>query len=129
MNARIPLIELAEKLGISSQTVSYRLNNLLKNGVIQAFRVNIDSSKLGLSTLYKLDIYLKDINNGGTLSGYLLKEKPFCDTLNVATGWCDLELELSLKMSIILVQIMDELYSRFPNSIRKLEYSDSRQSP
>jgi len=117
VNARIPLIELAEKLGISSQTVSYRLNNLLKNGVINAFRVNIDSSKLGLS-LYKLDIYLKDHKQRNAIWNFL-KEKPFCDTLNVAIGWCDLEFELIVENVDQLGKIMDDLYSRFPNAIKK----------
>jgi len=117
VNARIPLIELAEKLGISSQAVSYRLNNLLKNGVINAFRVNIDSSKLGLS-LYKLDIYLKDHKQRNAIWNFL-KEKPFCDTLNVAIGWCDLEFELIVENVDQLGKIMDDLYSRFPNAIKK----------
>ncbi len=117
VNARIPLIELAEKLGISSQAVNYRLNNLLKNGVINAFRVNIDSSKLGLS-LYKLDIYLKDHKQRNAIWNYL-KEKPFCDTLNVAIGWCDLEFELIVENVDQLGKIMDDLYSKFPNAIKK----------
>jgi Lrp/AsnC family leucine-responsive transcriptional regulator len=117
VNARIPLIELAKKLGISSQAVNYRLNNLLKNGVISAFRVNIDSSKLGLS-LYKLDIYLKDHKQRAAIWNYL-KEKPFCDTLNVAIGWCDLEFELIVDNVDQLGKIMDDLYSKFPNAIKK----------
>ncbi len=48
VNARIPLIDLAEKLNCSSQTVNYRIKNLIKSGVIKAFRVNIDLSKLDL---------------------------------------------------------------------------------
>ena len=46
INARIPLIELAEKLGCSSQTANYRIANLMKNGIINAFRVGIDLPKL-----------------------------------------------------------------------------------
>ncbi len=117
VNARIPLIDLAEKLKCSSQTVNYRLNNLLQHGVINAFRVNIDSSKLGLSH-YKLDIYLKDHKQRNYLWNYL-KEKPYCDTLNVAIGWCDLEFELIVENVDQLGKIMDELYTKFPNAIKK----------
>jgi len=117
VNARMPLIDLAEKLGITSQAVNYRLNNLIKNGVINAFRVNIDSSKLGFS-LYKLDIYLKDHKQRNAIWNFL-KEKPFCDTLNVAVGWCDLEFELLVENVDQLGKIMDDLYSRFPNAIKK----------
>jgi DNA-binding Lrp family transcriptional regulator len=117
VNARIPMIDLAKKIGISSQAVNYRLNNLLKNGVINAFRVNIDTSKLGLS-LYKLDIYLKDHKQRNAIWNFM-KEKPYCDTLNVAIGWCDLEFELIVENVDQLGKIMDDLYSKFPNVIKK----------
>jgi len=58
-NARGSLIELAEILNCSSQNVNYRIKNLVKSGVIKAFRVNVDLSKLGLQR-FKVDIYLKD---------------------------------------------------------------------
>jgi DNA-binding Lrp family transcriptional regulator len=117
VNARIPMIDIAENIGISSQAVNYRLKHLVKNGVIKAFRVNIDSSKLGLS-LYKLDIYLKDHKQRNAIWDYL-KEKPFCDTLNVAIGWCDLEFELLVENVDQLGIIMDDLLSKFPNAIKK----------
>ena len=69
-NARMPLIELAEKLDCSSQTINYRINNLLKNDVIRAFRVNLDHMKLDLQH-YKVDIYLKDHNLKKPVFDYL----------------------------------------------------------
>ena len=59
VNARIPLIELAEKLNSSSQTINYRIKNLIKSGIIQGFRTSIDLSKLGLH-YFKVDIHLKE---------------------------------------------------------------------
>jgi len=117
INARIPLIDLAGKLNCSSQAVNYRLKNLIKNGVINAFRVNVDLSKLGLQH-YKLDIYLKDHKQRATIWNYL-KEKTYCDTLNVAIGWSDLEFEIIVENVDQLGKIMDELYSNFPNAIKK----------
>ena len=117
VNARTPLIDLAEKLKCSSQTINYRLNNLIKNGVITAFRVNVDSKKFGLQH-YKLDIYLKDHKQRNAIWNYL-KEQPYCDTLNVAIGWCDLEFELIVENVDQLGKIMDELYSKYPNAIKK----------
>lgn len=117
VNARIPLIDLAEKLGCSSQAVNYRLKNLIKNGVINAFRVNVDLPKLGLQ-YYKLEIYLKDHKQRNAIWNYL-KEKPYCDTLNVAIGWCDLEFEIIVENVDQLGKIMDALYSKFPNAIKK----------
>ena len=48
VNARAPLLELAEKLGCSSQSIIYRIKNLVKSGVIKGFRVDLDLSALGL---------------------------------------------------------------------------------
>ena len=59
IKARTPLIELAEILNISSQSVSYRIKNLIKNGVILALRTNINNEKLGLQNTC-LDINLKN---------------------------------------------------------------------
>jgi DNA-binding Lrp family transcriptional regulator len=117
VNARIPLIDLAKKLKISSQAVNYRLNKLMKNDVIEAFRVNVDLATFDLQH-YKLDIYLRDHKERNAIWNYI-KEKPFCDTLNVAIGWCDLEFELIVENVDQLGKIMDDLYSRFPNAIKK----------
>ncbi|MDH7506581.1 MAG: Lrp/AsnC family transcriptional regulator [Candidatus Thermoplasmatota archaeon] len=117
VNARIPLIDLAEKLKCSSQAINYRIKNLIKNGIINAFRVNVDLPKLGLQH-YKLEIYLKDHKQRNAIWNYL-KEKPYCDTLNVALGWCDLEFEIIVENIDQLGKIMDEIYSKFPNAIKK----------
>jgi len=117
INARIPLIELAEKIGCSSQSVNYRIKNLIKHGIIEAFRVNVDLPKLGLHK-YKLEIFLKDHKQRKAIWDYL-KVKPYCDTLNVSVGWCDLEFEIIVENVDQLGKIMDELYSKFPNAIKK----------
>jgi DNA-binding Lrp family transcriptional regulator len=117
INARMPLIELSKKLGCSSQTVNYRLQNLIKNKVINAFRVNVDLSKLGLQH-YKLEIYLKDHKRRNVIWNYV-KEKPYCDTLNVAIGWSDLEFEIIVENVDALGKIMEDIYSKYPNAIKK----------
>jgi Lrp/AsnC family leucine-responsive transcriptional regulator len=117
INARAPIIELAEELNCSSQTVTYRLKNLTKTGVIQAFRVNIDLSKLGFHH-YKLEIYLKDHKQGKAIWNFL-KDKRYLDYLNVAVGWCDLELEIIVEDVDRLSEIMEEINTKFPNSIKK----------
>jgi len=120
VNARIPLIDLAEKLGISSQAVNYRVNKLMKHGVINAFRVNVDLIKLGLQH-YKLEIYLKDHKQRRAIWQYL-REKPYCDTLNVAIGWSDLEFEIIVENVQQLGEIMEEIDAKFPNTIKKQNF-------
>ena len=117
INARIPLIDLTEKLGCSSQTVNYRLKNMIHNSVINAFRVNVDLSKIGLQH-YKLEVYLKDHKQRNAIWSYL-KEKSYCDTLNVAIGWSDLEFEVIVENVQRLGQVMEEIDAKFPNTIKK----------
>jgi DNA-binding Lrp family transcriptional regulator len=120
INARMPLIDLTEKLGCSSQTVNYRLRNLIHTGVIKAFRVNVDLSKFNLQH-YKLEIYLKDHKQRNAIWGYV-KEKSYCDTLNVAIGWCDLEFELIVENVARLGEIIEEINEKFPQTIKKQSF-------
>jgi DNA-binding Lrp family transcriptional regulator len=120
VNARSPLIDIASKLGVSSQSVSYRLNNLAKNGIINAFRVNVDLAKLGLQH-YKLEIYLRDHKQRLAIWNYL-KEKPYCDTLNVAIGWSDLEFEIIVENVQKLGEVIEEIDAKFPNMIKKQSF-------
>ncbi len=120
INARTPLIELAEKIGCSSQTANYRIKNLIKKGVIQAFRVNIDLSKLGLQ-IFKVDIFLKEYKQRKNIIKFL-DDKGCLECLNVASGWSDIEPEIVVENMDKLIQLMDEINHKFPNVIRRLEY-------
>jgi len=48
LNSRIPLTEIAKKLNSSATMINYRIKKLIKIGVIQGFRTNIDFSKFDL---------------------------------------------------------------------------------
>jgi len=116
VNARIPLIKLAEKVGTSSQTINYRLNNLIKNGVIQAFRVGIDISKLGLEK-FVIQIYLKEQKQRRSLIDYL-QLLPYIEYIDIALGWSDLQIEVIIENINSLTQIMDQIVTNFPNAIK-----------
>lgn len=119
-NARAPLIELAKKLNCSSQTVQYRLKNLIKLHVIDGFRVNIDVAKLNLRD-FKVDIYLKKHKQRDDIIRYL-KTKPNLKVLNVAMGWSDIEPEFIFKNLDELIAEMETLKSNFPNAIKNYDY-------
>jgi Lrp/AsnC family leucine-responsive transcriptional regulator len=120
LDARIPLIDLAEKLDCSSQTVNYRIKNLLKNGVVQAFRVNIDIAKFGLQE-YKVDIHLREHSQKDNIIKYL-ETKPNFFNLNLVLGWADIEPEFYVKDINELNQILIDIDSKFPNTIKKQNY-------
>jgi Lrp/AsnC family leucine-responsive transcriptional regulator len=119
-NARMPLIELSEKLGLSSQSINYRIKNLIKNKIILGFRVNLDLSKLDLQT-FKMNIYLKDHKIKKQIFDYL-KDKPYLEYMNLALGWADLEPEFTVKNLEELLQIQSEIDAKFPNAIKKQSF-------
>ena len=120
-NARIPLVKLAEKSNSSSQTINYKIKNLMKKGIILAFRVGIDTSKLGLRNCM-IDIYLKDHTKGTQIEDYV-KGNPYVENImDMTIGWCDLNFELMVKDIDSLTQIIEDIDSRFPGAIRKTNF-------
>ena len=117
INARCPFIELAEKFHFSSQSVNYRIQNLMKKDIIKAFRVNIDYAKIGLQH-HKVDIYLKEHKQRNAIVDFM-KTKSYLQCLNVAIGWADIEPEFVIKDINEIDEIINEINVKFPNSIRK----------
>ena len=83
-NGRIPVAELAKKLNQPENTVRYRIERLLKNGVIRRFTALVDPRALGLNVsaavMFKVDpkkldqlleklTSTKDVTNVYQLSG------------------------------------------------------------
>jgi DNA-binding Lrp family transcriptional regulator len=120
LNARTPLIELAEKLNCSSQTVNYRIKNLIDNGVILAFRVGIDIDKLGLQNS-EVDIYLRDHTQKKNIIKYL-KKNPYVEYLIEGIGWCDIQMEVNVKDISHLYKIIEDINLKFPGAIRKQDF-------
>lgn len=116
-NARTPLIELAGQLNCSSQTVNNKINNLIKKGVIQAFRVGIDISKLGLEK-FVINVFLREPKQKNILLNFL-QDIPSLEYIDIALGWTDMQLEVILKNVNDLTQIMDQIVSKYPNVIKK----------
>lgn len=117
VNARAPLIDIADKLDCSSQTVNYRIKALMKKEIIQAFRVNINISKIGLEK-FVINLYLKDSKQKNSIINYL-EYLPYLEYIDIALGWADLQLEVIIENVDNLTQMMDQIVSKFPNTIRK----------
>ncbi|MBD3155629.1 MAG: winged helix-turn-helix transcriptional regulator [Candidatus Aenigmarchaeota archaeon] len=119
-NARIPTKDLAERFNCSSQKITFRIKNLIKRNIINAFRITIDYEKIGLHYFF-LDIYLRDYARRDEIINYL-ETKPYFIVLNNAVGWADIEPEFILKNTDELFQVIEEIDKRFPNTILKQEF-------
>ena len=126
INARISLLTLAKKLNSSSQTINYRIKNLITKGIILAFRVDIDISQLGLQNCM-IDMFLKDHTKGKKIEDYV-KGNPYVENImDMTIGWCDLNFELLVKNINFLTQIIDEVDRRFPGAIRRTNFWMARK--
>lgn len=119
-NARVPTIKLAEKLGCSSQNVSYRLQNLIKKGIIKIFRTDINISKIGFEEFY-VDIWLKELSKRRKIWDFL-KCNPYVSFINTTAGYSDIEIEFIIDDTDKLIDIIEETSSRFPGAVRKYLY-------
>lgn len=120
INARVSIIELAKKIGGTSQKIMYRIENLIKKGIVKSFRVDINYPKLNLQK-YKLDIYLTEQKFFKPLSEFLAK-KPYMQCLNCVIGWADIEPEFIVSDINQLTSIVDELNIKFGNIIKSYSY-------
>jgi Lrp/AsnC family transcriptional regulator for asnA, asnC and gidA len=124
-NARTPLVDLAKKIGCSSQIINYRMKNLIKNGIILAFRVGIDISKLGLQNSV-IDIYLKDYSQRKNIIDYM-KNNPYVEYIIEPVGWCDIQFELMVKGNDHLIKILEDIDTKFPGAIRRQDFWMSKK--
>jgi DNA-binding Lrp family transcriptional regulator len=121
LNARIPLLDLAKKLRCSSQTISYRIKNLIQKDIIQAFRISINPEKLGLQGC-AVDLYLKDQTMRNQILEHINQKPMIYDVMVMNIGWADMSFQIYINNINELSQLMDEIETKFPDSIRRYEY-------
>ncbi|MFH1917977.1 MAG: winged helix-turn-helix transcriptional regulator [Nanoarchaeota archaeon] len=124
-NARISLIDLASKLKMAPQSVTYRLKNLEKKEIVKGYRVNLDLDKLGFKD-YK--IYLRLINNSRMkdLEDFCKSNKSIVTT-NKTIGGADFEIELQLNDLEEFHKILDKLREKFSDIIDSYKYGVARK--
>ena len=120
LKARITSVDLSNVLGCSSQNVIYRMDKLEKNGLIQSFRTAVDFSIFGFK-FYKVNIQLKDYSKRMEIVKQF-EQSPFINYFSASLGLCDLEFELIVRDTDHLIDIIDGISDKFPDSIRNYDY-------
>lgn len=117
-DCRKTTLDIGKKIGISPNTVKYRIKRLVDSGVIVAFNAMIDASVLGYQH-YKVFMKLQNANKAmrNKIIGYLRMNK---NTIYIteAIGLADLEFEILVKDSLELHENLRELKMQFPEAIR-----------
>jgi len=115
-NARLPTIEIAKELNTTTMVVSHRIRKMIKKGVIQGFKTNLDYIKLGYQN-FKVDIHLKDYKDIKDIIKYIT-QNPHLYYINKTAGHADLEIEFYVKTINDLHQIMMDLVTKYPGEIK-----------
>jgi len=119
-DARASLLELAKKMKMTAAGVKYKLHNLEKNKVIVAYKLLINSSKIGY-TYFKVDLDLEDLNIIPSLNQFILQH-PNILYRDVAVGGSDFEFDGEFSSQEEFYNFMDQLKASFPGKIRHYWY-------
>jgi len=124
-NARIPLIELAEKMHTSPNVAKKHLKDLENKGIIQGYRAIIDVSFLGYRYYKSYINFLHSDNLDGF--GVFCQKHPNILNTNRTIGGRDFEIELQARSFDEFESIMNELRSKFPGMINDFEFVIARE--
>jgi DNA-binding Lrp family transcriptional regulator len=116
LNARISLNELAEILGSSTTMVAHRIKKLIKEGVIQGFRVQIDFSKLGYQ-LFNVHYSLRNYEKSQAIIDYMKTNKHLISIDEVIDHY-DIGANYYLHTFHEMHEIIKDVYNKFPNDLK-----------
>ncbi len=119
-NARMPTIEIANKLNISAGVIKHRIKKLEKLGVIQGYRLAMDISKLGFKD-FRIDFDFKDYNQRKQIVRYIIRN-PHLTDIFTSIGHADLQLHVRVKNIDTVHKIMNDLNIAFPDIVRNYGY-------
>lgn len=119
-NARIPLVSLASKLNISFKTLKFRMEQLKKQGVIQAYRAEINYGKLGYQwRICFLDVHNFNLNNKNKFINYAKKHPNVIYIVNTISS--NLNIDILTKNENDFFEIKNEFHREFNDFIKSFE--------
>lgn len=119
-DARIPTIDIMNRLNITSDTVRARLKKLIDKKVIQGFRAALDLRKLGY-LWYKIRLDLEDISKIPNILRYAHNHPNIVYAYEVIGGY-DIELELEVENYEKFKEILNEIRDTFSKEIRYCDH-------
>ncbi len=118
-DGRMPLLKLAKKIGLSHETVRYKINRLLKAGVIQKFTVRVNKRALGYQiygvVLIAISNYTKE--NWDEFFNFLMQH-PNIVNVEKVTGNYDLKFAFWAKDTEDFDRISHAIKTRFSGIIK-----------
>lgn len=115
-NCRIPSTQLAKKIGKSRQAVDYRINQLVKEGIITGFQAAINPHKIGYK-LYKIYLKLRNLPTKKEELFSYLKKSGIVYWMGECSGSWDLIFGVFCKGDREFFNFKNEFMSRFSEII------------
>ena len=119
-NAKKPIIDIAKEINCSSQSINYRIKNLINKRIIKQFRVSINNSLLNMQD-YIIAIWLRKLAKRKEILKYF-RYNPYVTYINTSAGYADFQIEMVVKNLEFLNNIMEELLDKYPEVIHKYDY-------
>ena len=115
-HARMPLVQLAEKMGVTPMAVKYRLDKLGKAGVIEGVRPVLDLAKLGYR-FYKVNFFLRDLSVIPEMRKWA-EANPNVTHVYDYAGYSDIEFSFELESDERLHELVNEVREKFSGKIK-----------
>jgi DNA-binding Lrp family transcriptional regulator len=120
-NSREQIVNIAYETKQTERVVNYRIKNLLKDKIIEGFKIAINYEKAGIK-FYKCLVYLDNPKKQrfDTLITYLEQNKKLIHNLKVISNW-DLESEFEVYSEKEFQEEISKIKDEFSDIIKKIE--------
>ncbi|MBW2991343.1 Lrp/AsnC family transcriptional regulator [Candidatus Woesearchaeota archaeon] len=120
-NARIHIIELAKKTGLTRDIINYRIKKLKKENIIVQYRCYLNLAGLNINH-YKIIFRTKNLDTKAEseIKTYVAQHKKATQLLKLIGSW-DLEIEFETENEDELYKILTDIRKRFSNIIRDFD--------
>jgi DNA-binding Lrp family transcriptional regulator len=119
--ARINIVDLAEKTKLTRDIINYRLKKLTKLGLISRYRCYLNLNNIGVNH-YKIILRTKNLDEKTEqrLKNYIASHKKATQFLKLIGSW-DIELEFETESENELYAILNEIRKEFSEVIRDFD--------
>lgn len=120
-DARMPLVELAKKTGLSITATKHRMKRLEKSEVILGFRPKINLAKIN-QYWYKVELQLENNRAKSALLAYFSSHPNIVYAYESIGGGTELEFEMEVESSERFREVVDGVREKFRDSVRTYTY-------
>ncbi|MBW3016383.1 Lrp/AsnC family transcriptional regulator [Candidatus Woesearchaeota archaeon] len=119
-NVRQSAAEIARKLKVSPDTIRQRIKRMEKRDIIAGYKIGLDLEKLGYVG-YRVDLQLVSTHRNKELLEFCKTHRNIYQ-INRSIGGADFEIEVIVKDLTHLLEIIDEIETKFKDVVNDAEW-------